>query len=402
MRVLITTSRMPTAIDEIRKLGSRGHFVVATDTFASAPGNHSKYAAKAFATPSPHFESEKFVADIALLAQQERIELVIPTFEDVLHLAKSGARIPSRLRFYPTFDVLKTLHGKASFITYAKKLKLRVPETVVVTSRDDLEAAIRSIGTYFAKPVYSRGGIELLTNAGKLAGAHSLEEVAPSPARPWIVQQFVEGQDLCTFSVAQRGRVTAHTTYVHPREIEHSGGIVFESIDDPQCLLAAERIVADLGYHGQISFDFIKTKDGLVLIECNPRPCAGVHMMTAETFEAALLDVRGRELRVTPAGVRRKYSFALLRDMVLHVREAAEDARHLFSDAKEVIADPDDLVPAVYQVVSYTRVMAYRKVLDRKQNKETDLKAAYFEDVCWNDDESDARGAASRKMEIMA
>ena len=102
------------------------------------------------------------------------------------------------------------------------------------------------------------------------------------------------------------------------------------------------------------------------------------------------------------------------------VNPAAEPSVHVFGrlvrglsekDARSELVTVGDQMAAAFpqthgntrpQVVSYTRVMAYRKVLDRKQNKETDLKAAYFEDVCWNDDESDARGAASSKMEIMA
>ena len=53
MRVLITSSRMPFALDAIRKLGERGHEVYASDSYEASPGNHSRYLAGHFVTASP-------------------------------------------------------------------------------------------------------------------------------------------------------------------------------------------------------------------------------------------------------------------------------------------------------------------------------------------------------------
>ena len=56
-----------------------------------------------------------------------------------------------------------------------------------------------------------------------------------------------------------------------------------------------------------------------------------------------------------------------------------------FADNVARAADPDDLMPSIYQVVSYGRVISYRRSKS-KQATRLDLKAAYFEDVCWNDE----------------
>ncbi|KEP73899.1 hypothetical protein HR12_33495 [Microbacterium sp. SUBG005] len=42
MRVLVTSSRNTFALDLIRKLGSVGHTVFASDTYDGAVGNHSR------------------------------------------------------------------------------------------------------------------------------------------------------------------------------------------------------------------------------------------------------------------------------------------------------------------------------------------------------------------------
>ncbi len=386
MRTLITTSRMPCAIDEIRKLGQRHHTVVATDTFRAAPGSHSRYVATARLTASPRYDTARFVSDIGDIVRTEAIDLVLPAFEEVFYLAKLRTELPSCEYFFPRFEILERLHDKAKLVEVAREIGVAVPRTHVVRSPLELAEAIAELEHFFAKPVFSRGGVDLFTNWGPLAGTVQLAQCEPSASQPWIVQEFVNGKDVCTFSVVQRGTVTGHVAYVHPREIEHAGGIVFESIDDPEALDICQRAAELLRYHGQLSFDFMRTPQGLVLIECNPRPTAGVHLMSAETFEQALLDKSGAELRVVEAGVRRKYGVALVRDMLVHAREAREDARYLFSRIPDAITDADDLLPALYQVFSYGRVFTYRRQHGSKDGSRrgTRLMAAYFDDVCWN------------------
>jgi predicted ATP-grasp superfamily ATP-dependent carboligase len=379
---------MPVAIDIVRKLGQQGHRVTATDTFSTAPGSHSKYVESAPLTASPRFDTQRFVADVSKIVRDEGIHVVIPAFEEVFYLAKHRAELPGSAQyFFPTFEALLELHDKARFSDLARRLGLAVPSSSIARSRDDLASAIRAFPHYFAKPVFSRGGVDLLTNAGPLAGALRVDECEPTAERPWIVQEFVQGIDVCTCSIVHRGRITGHAAYVHPREIEHAGGIVFESVDEPECLAIARKLAEATNYHGLLSLDFLRTERGMVLIECNPRPTAGLHVMSPEMFETALLDRAEKNVLVAEPGVRRKYSVALVRDMILHVREAREDLRYLFSDAKEVVADPDDLLPALYQVLSYGHVVAYRQRLSSHEHKNTELMSAYFADVCWNGEE---------------
>ena len=51
--------------------------------------------------------------------------------------------------------------------------------------------------------------------------------------------------------------------YRIPRQRKHSTGIQFEAIDATKSLKLIEPIVAELGYTGQISCDFLVTDDGL-------------------------------------------------------------------------------------------------------------------------------------------
>ncbi|MFO0613253.1 MAG: hypothetical protein U0414_11715 [Polyangiaceae bacterium] len=388
-RILVTSSRMPAAIDEIRKLGRAGHAILSADTFAGAPGAHSRYVERALTVASPRYEPRAFVEDVKAIIEEQAIDLVVPCFEEALYLARVRDELPKRARYaFAEFEVLEVLHDKHRLTEVARALGVRAPEGIVVRSSEELAWAAHQFTDYFAKPVYSRGGVTAQTNKGPLAGARDPSMVTPTDVDPWIVEEYVEGEDVCSFSVASRGRVTAHVTYVHPRQIENAGGMVFESIDCPESLEITRRFVEWSSYEGQIAFDFRRSARGLHVIECNPRPTAGVHLMPGKTFVDALLSPRAGAPVVIPAGVRAKYSLGLLRDMALHPSEAREDWRYLLSDAADPIVDPDDLMPALWQVLSSGITRTYRRRHGYARKRSTDLMAAYFDDICWNGEQS--------------
>jgi hypothetical protein len=190
-----------------------------------------------------------------------------------------------------------------------------------------------------------------------------------------------------------RGRVAAHCAYVHPQTIEHAGGIVFESVADPDTLRATERLVAATGYHGQLGLDFRRSGDQLVALECNPRATAGVHLMSDQDFVGALVDPKAG-MRLVPAGVRRMYAAAVVRDLLLHWRNARADLALLRSSTRDIYGEAGDRWPALYQVLSYGIVLRYRQASARRSDRSLDrratgrrgtsLVAAYFAGLRWD------------------
>jgi predicted ATP-grasp superfamily ATP-dependent carboligase len=379
---------MPHALDEIRKFGVEGHEVYATDTFRTAPGSHSRFVKESFITAPPAYEPKRFLADLAAIADTHRIDVIVPGFEEVFAIAKHRRTFAPATVFCSSFETLARLHDKRAFVELARSLALPVPDTLTATTTEELAVATAELPEYLARPAFSRGGVDLFTNVGPLAGHMPLEACAPTAARPWIVQRFVHGEDVCSFSVAQRGRVVAHSAYVHPKTIEHSGGILFESVDEPESLAMASRIVEHLGYHGQISFDFIRTPRGLVLVECNPRATAGVTLMDAKPLVDAVLHPSGDSMPpyVVPAGAREQIASAILRDMFRDWRQIPSDLQALLSGAKDVYIQKGDMAPGLYQALSYSHVFAFRHRLHVKRHHHSDLVAAQFYDIAWNGD----------------
>jgi len=219
VKVLVTSSRVPFALDLIRKLADAGHEVYASDTYATAPGSHSRYLAGHFVTPRPRQDSAAFIDEVERIVADEGIELVLPAFEEVFYLATRHDRLPL---FSPPFATLARVHDKWSFQRVCEQLGVPAPRTTLASSDDELRSAIESYPRYFARAAFSRGGVGLLTNTGPLAGAASPADTHPTPAAPWLVQEFVDGPMICTYSVVHDGKLSAHLTYRAPRQWQHS------------------------------------------------------------------------------------------------------------------------------------------------------------------------------------
>jgi hypothetical protein len=369
-------------LTEIRELGRAGHRVHAADTFRTAPGSHSRFIERSHVTVSPVEHPIGYHVQVERIVAEHGIDMVIPAFEEVFYLARQGAYVGGAPVDAPAFSTLALLHDKSTFARFAREIGVRVPTTAVVRNADELRAAIAEFDRYIARPAFSRAGTKLLSNAGALAGQENLEDCDPSPANPWVVQRFVEGCDVCTFSVARLGRVTGHATYEHPRTLDSAGGVVFRSIVEPKALQAAQRIVEATRYTGQISLDFIRAADGeLYVLECNPRPTAGVCLMPEGMLVRALLEPEAAPLHA-PAGMRRMFRGALIREMFARPRSIPQNVREIFfSDTPDVVSVVGDRWPGFFQVLSFTHAIQYMLDGGRGSDK---LAYSYLHDVCWN------------------
>jgi hypothetical protein len=343
---------MPFAILMVRKLADAGHEVYASDDFKGAAGGHSKYVRERFVTASPRDATEQFVGDVERIAAEHGIDVVVPAFEEVFYLATRHERLSRTVRLYcPPFETLARLHDKAAFQALAERLGLPIPKATVAKSDGELRAAIEALPRYFARAAFSRGGVALVTNTGPLAGAVSVDDVHPTAASPWIVQPFVDGPTVCTYSTVHAGRVNAHCMYEIPRQWQHATGIGFRSIDGGESLRIIEAIVGELGYTGQVSFDFLITDDGLSLVECNPRATDGLLMMSTEQFADGLLDPDAPQQVVEP-GVEMQLDLALIGDAFAdRMKRLPQTVRDLarVHDASDGWHDP---MPTLYSTLA--------------------------------------------------
>jgi hypothetical protein len=292
---------------------------------------------------------ERFAAD-------NEIELVLPMFEEVFYLAAQTERLSKVTRLYaPPFQTLARVHDKGTFQELCEKLGIRTPQTLLAHGPDELRGAIEKFPRYFARAAFSRGGVGLLTNTGPLAGHLPIEDVHPTDANPWLVQEFVDGPMQCTYSCLHEGKVASHMSYRAPRQWEHSTGIQFLSVDATDTLAVVEKLGAELGWDGQMSLDFVDSgEDGgeLMMIECNPRPTDGLLLMTAEELQRGILEPAEETVVVEP-GRTEQLDFAVLGQVF---REPLKEMPRSFHDLATVHGTDrgwGDHLPKLYSFLAF-------------------------------------------------
>ena len=135
--------------------------------------------------PQPTQQTEAFIDAIVGIIDDQQIEWVLPMFEEVFYLAAHRDRLEGSAElFFPDFDTLAKVHDKVTFSAMCRDLGLPVAESVTATSPQELKDAIGRFDHWFARAAYGRGGLNVLTNTGPLAGEGSVEDAVPTPGRP--------------------------------------------------------------------------------------------------------------------------------------------------------------------------------------------------------------------------
>ncbi len=290
--ILLTSGRGNLVLALARRLHAAGHRVFVADNWPHYLSKYSTAVERAFQTPPAAQETKDWIKAIARIVTDCRIDLIVPVFEEIVYLARAAEELPAQARIFAAdFDTLATLHSKWLFNQKAKELGLPVPESELITGRDDLLAAYEMRGaTLVFKPAYSRFSAFTVVCP---ASEQQLEGAEPSSEQPWVAQQFLPGRIIATTSLALNGRIAAHATYPLEYSIGSTGPTtVYRSIDQPRALEWVRELVACLNFTGQIGIDFIERDDGGVsAIECNPRLTGGGFLLKDDPrFAEALVD----------------------------------------------------------------------------------------------------------------
>lgn len=334
--VLITGGRAPVALDLARKFARSGTRVVVAESSRAQLCARSAAVAVSHRVPPPNRAPEAFADALADIVKLEGVRLVVPTCEEIFWVARARKRLQCEVLAEP-LGTLRALHSKWEFVQLAKGFGLPVPETVLVRSQDDLVGIRRP---FVLKPVFSRFGTKVQVVRGNV-GLRVDEG-------PWVAQELLGGEQICTYSVAVKGRVVAHAAYAV--EFTASGACVsFEPVEHAEVDAWVTRFVERAKFSGQIAFDFM-AGDRVVPMECNPRATSGVHLLGDELAGVLLGDLPDEPLRPAP-GARAMIGLAMLGFGLAGVRSWPELRRwaSVVSAADDVIAVKGDRGPFVAQ-----------------------------------------------------
>lgn len=277
-RVLITGARAPAALDLARSFGAAGFEVHLADSRTGLMGRWSGVARAMHRYASPAQEPDGFRRDIGRLADDLRPDLIVPVCEEVFHLAQAAPELGLEdILFAPSPDVLDQLHSKARFIDLCDALGLAAPTTHRLVDRADVAAVSDQSERRVFKAEYSRFGADALVGPS----AARLAKVRPTLARPWVVQERIEGWEACCYAVAVAGELAVFSAYGSPWRMSGGAGYAFAPLDEALSaqLMAIAELLAQVVGTGQFACDLIVDADNRPwLIECNPRATSGVHL----------------------------------------------------------------------------------------------------------------------------
>lgn len=283
-RVLVTGARAPAAVDLVRWLSLQRADVETADTLAFPTARWSRESRAYHRYPSPRHRREAFNAWMLRIGPQ--FDEIWPSCEEVFALAGTG--LPQVVA--PPLSTLLLAHDKGALASWlaAAQLGLTAPATaeVQVAPGDTL----RVPSGYVGKPAFSRFGHRTLFGPA----------LSPSSLNPerWLLQEQVDGEEVCSLTLADRGRVVAQVLYDDPARRPGEPCLVFRRREDPDLEAFCTAFCSALQWHGLIAFDFRRDAKGTWrVLEANPRLTSGIHL---------LLRPDAREVQLTPAVVLRR------------------------------------------------------------------------------------------------
>ncbi len=285
--VLLTLGRLPKGLDLARCLAEAGWRVLVAEPGRRHLCGSSRAVARSFQVPAPVYEREAYLDEITRIVQRENVDLVLPVSEEILHVAALHGRLDPNVRVASMpLPRLLEVHGKLSFVELCDRLGLGIPLTARLS--DPQAADLNCDQAVIVKREFSCAGV----------GLETVPAGAPLPVREdpeqWLVQQRIEGEELCSFSVAHEGRPLATVVY-RGTVVSGTVAVCFERIDPPpQVLDWVERFVKGGALSGFIGVDLMLDSSGGVFgLECNPRATSGVHFFESQDLARALLDPAG-------------------------------------------------------------------------------------------------------------
>ncbi len=282
-RVLITGARSVAALELARDFCVAGWEVHMADSVTARMARCSRLPVRLHRHPAPRQQGHAFRQWVRVLVEQHDIELVVPTCEEVFHLAAPSLHgwLGERL-LAPSLKTLRTLHDKLAFARHCQKSGLPVPNSEPIESVDQLASYRATCHEWVFKPCFSRFGDQTLITPE----AATLDKQVPSPTAPWMAQAYVSGEEACFYAVAHHGKLAAFSAYQSDWRMAGSACYAFEPLEAPRYArlhTLAMELAASSKMHGQFACDVIFDKAGApFLLECNPRATSGVHLFGGE------------------------------------------------------------------------------------------------------------------------
>ncbi len=305
-RILITGAKMTKALQLARSFHQAGHKVYLVETHKYwLTGHRFSRAVKGFFTvPVPEEDSEGYCQALLKIAKDNNIDVFVPVSSPIASYYDSLAKkalelVCESIHLEPEETAI--LDDKYAFCTKAAELGLSAPKVFRITDPQQiLDFDFERDGSqYIVKSIPYDSVFRLDLTRFPFPGMEDYVRTLPiSEEKPWVMQEFIRGQEYCFHATAREGKIRLHCcSESSPFQIN------YKQVDSPAIYAWVETFIEQMDLTGQICFDMIQTEDGTVYpIECNPRLHSAITMFHDHpgVAEAYLFDGADGELPITP------------------------------------------------------------------------------------------------------
>jgi len=305
LRVLVSEGNSTSAREAITIMGLAGHRIEVCDPAPFCLSRFSRFVAKFHRCPAMRDDPAGFLGFIEGLLASGHFDVLLPIHEQGFLFARVLRRLEDRVGLaLPDFESYRAAHSKAGFSRLLDRLGLPQPATRIVTSENELRAAIRvpcvvktSVGT-------ASRGIWLVRDQRDIEGALRELGARGAYASEVLVQDLVAGVTEKAQGVFCRGRLVGFHAYRQVAAGAGGGEAIKQSVRRPVVRAYLATIGEKLAWHGALSVDYIMPDDDgatPLLIDCNPRLVEPMSAYLAGTdLVGLLLQVSHGE---TPSGL---------------------------------------------------------------------------------------------------
>ncbi|MEG4443669.1 ATP-grasp domain-containing protein [Microcoleus sp. AT9_B5] len=354
--ILISGGKMTKALQLARSFHQAGHRVILVETEKYwLTGHRYSWAVDRFYTvPNP--QTDEYPQALLKIVQQEKVNVYVPVCSPVA--SYYDAEVKRVLSGHCTVmhvdvETVQRLDDKYEFATAAQALGLPVPKSYRITDPQqvidfDFSDAQRQ---YIIKsiPYDSVRRLDLTKLPCKTPAetAAFVNSLPISESKPWIMQEYIPGQEFCTHSTIRDGHLQLHCC------CESSAFQVnYENVDRPDIENWIRQFAKSLNLTGQVSFDFIQAADDgeIYAIECNPRTHSAITMFYNHPDVAkAYLEPDPLPQTVQPLASSRPtyWIYHEIWRLVTHLRSPNQVSERLqiIAQGKDAIFEWDDPLP---------------------------------------------------------
>lgn len=281
--VLITGARSAAALDIARDFCATGWQVHLADSTVSRMARWSSLDICHHRYPAPRQQGADFRKWVADTVWEFAVDLVVPTCEEVFHLATTGMHdaLGERL-FAPAPETLRQLHDKLLFAQAASEWGIATPDSIALSASEGLGRFLADSTEWVFKPRFTRFGGSALIGPD----ARTLAAKAAAIDDGWMAQRRIRGDEASFHFIAHRGTLCAFAAYGSGWRLKGGASYAFEPVSQDRVehlRSLAEALVHGAKLHGQFGCDAIFDEAGAAMvIECNPRATSGVHLLVGD------------------------------------------------------------------------------------------------------------------------